>query len=241
MKIAVFYLIGQTHDWWLSEFYRPQLDFLDRSGLSDHIDFIDIMVSGGHETLQQIPDRTRRITYYRDPGQEENQALHDIWQWSQSNPGYKVLYFHSIGLSHTQSPDRERKRAWGRFLEFCNIELWQQCVNLLDFYDTVGADYINYASFGVPETRMWAPHYPGFFWWSTSNYIRRLDPGYLQQPVPWQRYLAELWIGTANPRAFMMYRSNINCYVDEIQFDGNAIRAGVDQHLAQLNSNIPRY
>lgn len=241
MKIAVFYLIGQYESWWNQDFYQPQILRLQQSGLADHIDHFEIHVAGGHEPLPMMLPETRRITYHRDLEQAENQAMRDLWRYAQDNPGHRVLWFHSIGLSHHREPDRQRKRAWGEFLTFCNIDLWRQCQELLNFYDCVGADYINYASFGVPHTRMWAPHYSGNFWWATTNYVRGLDPCYLDQEVPWQRYLGELWIGSNDPRAFMIYRSAINPYVDTVQYDSQVIRQGIDQHIQKLQDNTDRY
>ena len=211
------------------------------TGLAQALHHLEIHVAGGEQPLPFMLPRTRRITFHDQLETAENNAMRDVWQYSQHNPGHRVLWFHSIGLSHRAGVERERKHAWGKFLAYCNINLWSQCQSLLDFYDCVGADYINYASFGVPHTRLWAPHYSGNFWWANTNYIRRLDPGYLEQDVPWRRYLAELWIGSGHPRAFMMQATDINPYVRTMEFDPLAIQQGVDQHLRSRRENRDRY
>lgn len=240
-KIAVFYHISQEQDWWWDEFFQPHMALLENTGLADALDFIDISVAAGNQPIPVLPKGCRRITYHRAAGVEENHAMLDMWRWAQDHPGYKVLWFHGIGISHRESPMKEFKRAWGRFLEFCVLHRWQECQTLLDFYDCVGADYINFASFGSPRRRYRAPHFSGTFWWANSNYIRRLDPGYLDQDVPHQRYLGELWIGSADPRVFTMCRTDVNPLLAEVKFDPALIDRALQHHLAELSRDIERY
>lgn len=234
-KLVAFYLIGQFTDQWAENFFIPQMELLKTTGLYDQLEFIDIHVSGGKQPLPFIPDKIRKITYHTNKGQEENEMLTNMWEFANKNPGYKMFVFHSDGVTHVGGPMMEKKRAWRSYLEFCTIELWQQCVTLLDFYDCVGADYVWSSIYGNErQHRMRTPHYPGMFWWTHSNYLKKLDTDYFKQDVPWRRYLAELWIGTNEPRQYSMHKSGINCYETVLDFDRNEIKAGAETDIARF-------
>lgn len=238
-KLVAFYLIGQFTDKWDKDFFIPQMELLKLTGLYDQLVFIDIHVSGGKQPLPFVPDKIRRITYHSTPLQEENEMLAQVWEFASKNPGYKILVFHSDGVTHIKGIMKERKRAWRSFLEFCTIELWSRCVTLLNFYDCVGPDYIHSAVYGdQAQYRLRAPHYPGMFWWANSSYIKSLDVDFLQQDVPWRRYLAELWIGTGSPKEYTIHRSNVNCYETVINPDYTAIKSTTDNHLIKLQNSI---
>jgi hypothetical protein len=237
-NIAVFYLIGQFESWWDTDFYLPQIELLKKSGLYENIDFIDIFVAGGKSALPVIPDRIRNISYCSVPLKEESQAMQAIWDFASNNPGYKILFFHSEGVTHLHRTTKENKLAWRRHLEYCNIELWSTCIELLNFYDCLGADYIHQCTFSNGETVIRAPHYPGFFWWANSNYIRRLNRNYFNQNVSWSRYLAELWIGSEEPRYYCMNKVDHNFYFSPpFNFDPIEIKHKNTEHLKKLKIN----
>lgn len=240
-NIVVFYLIGQFTDRWAEDFFTPQMELLKTSGLYDHLEFIDIHVSGGKLPLPFIPDKIRNISYHSKKAQEENETIRSIWEFANNHPGYKILIFHSDGVTHTQGEMKLRKRAWRSYLEFCTIEMWDKCIELLNFYDCVGPDYIHQASYSNGSIVLRAPHYPGMFWWSNSSYIKTLDPDFLNQDVPWKRYLAELWIGTKHPKEYSIQRTNINCYHTEIQFDKNILLENTVNHINKIRAPTRYY
>lgn len=234
-NIVAFYLIGQFAEGWAEDFYIPQMELLKSSGLYDQLEFIDIHVSGGKQPLPFIPDKIREISYHSTKAEEENETFKRVWDFAKANPGYKILFFHSDGATH-KGEMKIRKRAWRNFMEFCTIEMWDKCISLLDFYDCVGADYIHQAVYSGGEHVVRGPHYPGMFWWANSNYIRKLDPTYFDQKVPWKRYLGELWIGSGDPREYSIQRTNINCYYTEIQIDKKFLLDKTVAHIAEIKS-----
>lgn len=237
-NIAVFYLIGQFEPWWNSDFFTPQITLLKQSDLYDNIDFLDIFVAGKKLPLPFIPDKIRNISYCSTPLKEEANAMQAIYDFAIDNPGYKILFFHSEGITHLNRPTKDSKLAWRQHLEFCNIKLWPLCYELLNFYDCVGADYIHQCTFNNGKDVIRAPHYPGFFWWANSNYIRKLDRNFFNQNVSYSRYLAELWIGSSEPRYYCMNKVDYNFYYSPpFEFDPNVIELRNKEHLENLKIN----
>lgn len=241
-KIAVFYLIGQFREWWSDEFYTKQINLLYETGLYEHIEFIDIHISGGKQPLPFIPDKIRNISYHSTPKEEENETYKSIWEFANKNPGYKILFYHSHGITHFSGELVTNKINWKNYMEDCTIKCWEECSELLNFYDCVGADYRNYSSYEVRTMVIRAPHYPGMFWWANSNYIRKLDTSFMDQDVPWKRYLAELFIGSGSPRYFSINNTNVvNFYYDNIEYNIDTIRAEAKDTISFLReeSNLP--
>lgn len=97
-------------------------------------------------------------------------------------------------------------------LDLHNILRWREVVEKLDQgYETTGVWW-------VKQPR---PHYMGNVWWATSEYIKRLQllkmphevGGRQQLPslpgnpnVIWSIHDAEMWVGTAEPKAYDMLR-----------------------------------
>jgi hypothetical protein len=241
-KIAVFYLIGQFRDWWAEEFYTKQINLLYETGLYENIEFIDIHVAGGKQQLPFLPDKIRNITYHSNPLEEENETYKSIWDFCYKNPGYKILFFHSHGITHYNGDLVSNKINWKNYMEDCNIRLWRECTDLLNFYDCVGTDYRLYGSYQNQTMVIRAPHYPGMFWWANSSYIKKLDTGFMDQEVPWKRYLAELWIGSGDPKQYSINTTQtVNFYHDELSYDLIKIKEKAAARINYLRneSNLP--
>lgn len=237
-KIAVFYLISQMYDDWDKEFFIPQMELLKTSGLYDNINFIDIHISNGKLPLPFIPDKIRNIHYLSDTELAEKQVLYNMWNFCNKNPGYKILYFHSSGITlERNTQEFERKQEWRKYMEFCNISLWKYCKDLLDFYDCVGTDYVPKSWFRNGEIVFRAPHYPGNFWWSNSLYIKKLDLDYLEQEEEYKRYLSEFWLFSNNPKYYNIYNIDSNHYQNLITFSKENIEHKVSQDLFDLKTN----
>lgn len=245
-KIAIFYMIGQYGDNWKSDFYDHQINLLKTSGLYDQVQFIDIYVKG-KTPITDLPEKVNNVTYLGELEEDRptnkklyrayNYIQQRIWHFSQANPDYKILFFHSLGVSHTNNNFKKNKYAWRRYLETLLIENWQTCIELLDYYDCVGSDYTPIASYANETITISAPHYQGFFWWTNSRYIKTLDPTYFYQNVIWQSWLCELWIGTGNPKAYSFFNSNLNHYIDEINPPYESILKICHENLDFLKKN----
>ena len=247
-KIAVFYMIGQYGDSW-ETMYHEQLACLKSSGLYDKIEFIDLFVKGITPIgLKDLPDKVNNITYLGELEEERstnkklyrayNQIMQRMWAFSNANPEYKVLFFHSIGVSRTNSDIGNRTEQFRKYFERCLIENWEDCTKLLDYYDCVGVEYIPNATFAEGTIEFPAPHYQGFFWWANCNYLKKLDPCYFYQDVVWQPYLCELWIGSGNPKAYSLYNTWKNRYWHELgEIPYNQITENTKIHLMEIQND----
>jgi len=239
-------MIGQYNDQWENEWYKDQLNLLTNSGLYDEIQFIDIFVKG-KSPLNFVLDKTNNITFLGDLEEETpinkklyrayNYIQQRIWNFSQANPDYKILFFHSLGISHANEVIKHRKFTWRKYFETLLIGHWRECISLLDYYDCVGTEYVPNGVYTNGENLTYSPHYQGFFWWANSNYIKTLDPNYMYQNIPWQSFLCELWIGTGNPKAYSFFNSALNHYESEINPPFDEIMAICHAHLNQLKNN----
>lgn len=217
---------GEEANW--KKMFYDQLNSLVVSGLYENIQLIDIFVKGNNPIpLDELPDKTNNITYLGDLEEERptnrklyrayNQIMQRMWTFSNANPEYKLLFFHSIGVSHTDPDIVRRSSKFREYMSTFAINYWKDCVDILDHYDCVGTEYIPYAVFGPnQEVYLDAPHYQGFFWWANARYLKTLDPCYFYQDVGWQAFLCELWIGSGNPKAYNFYNTWLNRYYHEV-------------------------
>ena len=247
-KIAVFYTIAQVNDWWSTEFFEKQINRLKTSGLYNNIDFIDILVVGSnHLPLPFIPDKTRNITYGKEFLNNSKNYHKHIWEFSIKNPNYKILQFHSLGVSWPEF-HKDEKSTFKNYLETLLIDNWDKCINLLNHYDCVGTDLMPQAIFyngydpdDLENEDKWtkfnAPHFQGGYWWATSNYIANLDLKYLDQEVHYNRYLPELWIGSNNPKIYNFYTSWKNQYIEFVDPPYESIFHHYEFQLNELLKN----
>lgn len=248
-KLAIFYMIGQygPEEQWKALF-NEQMNLLKESGLYENIEFIDIFVKGTSPIpLEEFPDKVNNITYLGELEEDKpsnrklyrayNHIQQRMWTFSNANPEYKILFFHSIGVSHTDPDIYRRSKKFRDYMSTFAINYWKDCVRVLDHYDCAGTEYMSYAAFKNQEIWINFPHYQGFYWWANARYIRKLDPCYFYQDVEWQPWLCEMWIGTGNPKAYNFHSTNMNRYfhdLDQIPYDEIIDRTR--KHLEELES-----
>lgn len=193
MKIAIFYHIGQIG---LGAFiYQQQLHRLYTSGLIEAADYIHFGVNGDQE-LFNAPSKA--IVKQNQNWKEETETLIDLKNFAEQNPDYKILYFHTKGVSKGTLI----ANAWRLMMEYFVIDKWKECVEMLNEYDCVGSNLNS-----VGET-LWADgtvtnpvegtyNFTGNFWWSNAKHIQTLDHKFLYSNYRIDR---ELWIGS-NPNS----------------------------------------
>lgn len=248
-KIAIFYMIGQfgEPENWMS-MYNDQINALKESGLYDKAELIELFVKGQSPiSLESISDKLNNITYFGDLEEDRPtnkklyrayvQIMQRIWAFSYANPEYKILFFHSLGVSRSNSDIYDRSAQFRKYFEKILIHHWKDCVDILDHYDCAGVEYIPIASFKDEQIEFHAPHYQGFFWWANANYLRRLNPSYFYQDVEWQPYLCELWIGSGNPNAYCFYNTWKNRYFHNI---GHVPYDEIIQNTRNIVSNFSK-
>lgn len=193
MKIAIFYHIAQMG---MSAFiYQSQLHRLYISGLIEAADYIHFGVNGDNE-LFNLPDKVvvRKNTNW----EEETETLIHLKEFADRNQDYKILYFHTKGVSKGTLI----ANAWRLMMEYFVIDKWKECVSMLNEYDCVGSNLNS-----VGET-LWGDgtttksvegtyNFTGNFWWANARHIQTLDYKFLTSDYRIDR---ELWIGS-NPNS----------------------------------------
>jgi|WetSurMetagenome_2_1015567.scaffolds.fasta_scaffold35156_2 hypothetical protein len=203
------------------------LNKINDSGLYEACNFIKIAVNGDSSLLKiDFSDRLNKliinitsgdITRFEFPG------LKLLWDDSETCEGY-MLYIHTKGVS--RSGDK-RILDWVNYLTFFNITEWRKRITDLEAFDCTGVnlegDFSSLST--VPST--WgqiispgkgviAPvHYSGNFWWSKSDYIKKLPDPYKWIPdndyFKW-RIMAEMWVCQLNGKFRSAWNSKVNHY-----------------------------
>lgn len=217
MKLAIFYHIGQVG---MGAFiYQSQIHRLYASGLIEAADYIHFGVNGDKE-LFNIPNRAivKRNTNWK----EETDTLVSLRNFSEENPEYKILYFHTKGASK----ETLQSQSWRLMMEYFVIDRWKECVEYLNDYDCVGQTWLILGDtiWGNGETTPNSDnvgHYPGNFWWANASYINRLNDKYLESDYRLDR---EFWIGSGinyNPKSLYCFKKEFSNRLYSGQIDLN--------------------
>jgi len=199
MKLAIFYHIGQIG---LGAFvYLQQVHRLYASGLIKEADHIHFGVNGDQE-LFNVPDKA--AVKINQNHKEETETLISLRDFCKENTDYKVLYFHTKGVSQ-QSLNGE---SWRLMMEYFVIDGWKECVKYLENYDAVGSNLkILGPTTWSDGTETWekagTKHFVGNFWWANASYISTLDDKFLESNFRLDR---EFWIGTGNGSMKSLYQ-----------------------------------
>lgn len=203
------------HNGWENYISRKLLKF-EESGLWDRLDKIVFCTHYNESALYPIYDRfynDPRVSFVYHPDavtpfneQYTNRTL-KLQTDQDTEPSY-ILRYHMKGITIWPA-----KSDYDELLDDYNISKWESVITKLDQgYDTAGVWW-------VKQPR---PHYMGNIWWATSEYIRRLPllkmphetGGQQQLPslpgnpnVIWAIHDAEMWVGTANPKAYDLLRA----------------------------------
>jgi len=171
--------------------------------------FVNIDNSSNYELSNYILDKlkflTSNITYTYE-NRYEMSTLSMMYKNALDNDAY-YLYIHTKGASRINSnnepPDYpyENVENWRKIMEHFCIENSEICIKELENYDLVGCNYVPNGSISMDVPS----HYSGNFWWSKSDFIRKLPN--LDTIDKSNRLLAEFWIGMINHKALCLYPS----------------------------------
>ena len=186
-KIVIFYHLMQIKGWQF--LYQDQMQALCSSGLMSACDFMHIGVNGDEELFWTPPKcnikRNEILT-------SEYSTLKDLEQFAiNSKENYKILYFHSKGITNMGNMNI---RAWRLYMEHCLIQNWKECVDSLNEYDCVGTSFTKrpWCNRGSgSEALTCHPHFSGNFWWTKTEYLKKLNTSYLCELSRWKQ---EFWI-----------------------------------------------
>ena len=142
--------------------------------------------------------RNTELTVYMNNPEAENVMSRKMWEDSQDDEDFQMLYLHSKGITsvdnHLKNGNAQTFKNyyyWRHFLNWGVIEKWKDCVAALDTHDLAGVNYFDEPS----------PHFSGNFWWGNSSYIRMLpDPS----TKDWWKYIqnttTDSWLKNAPDR-----------------------------------------
>lgn len=110
---------------------------------------------------------------------------------------FYVLYIHTKGVKHNDT--NRNVTDWINYLTYFNIQKYDTCIKSLLEYDTVG---VNLNTYNCPT------HYSGNFWWSKSEYIKKLEKCIYNNYNSPEFWLTEKKIG----KYLSLWNSNIDHY-----------------------------
>lgn len=169
-----FYLHTPGIPGWNSVFAEMISKMAD-SGLIDALDQLHICVNGDLVSMNFLLDPLKEISPKIIIRLANSNAAK--WEWPTINlihqdclsSGEQVDYIgysHLKGLSRSNLSD-QKAVDWRHYLSYWTIERWKDNLDCLDRgAETVGINWMN---------EPW-PHYSGNFWWSTNQYIKKLEP-----------------------------------------------------------------
>lgn len=185
---------------------RDQINKIIFSGLYKKVDKIYCFISGNDETHIEnvkniistsgekfvIADVKPNDTTY------ERLTLRQIPNYIKNEDN--LLYIHSKGVTHANEPDIINfVYDWRNYMEYFLIAKHDDCIALLDSYDTVGVNY-----------KTDPKHYSGNFWWCRGKHYLSLNISYLDSPA---YYIPEFFIcNNENTKVYNLVESNCNHY-----------------------------
>jgi hypothetical protein len=199
MKLAIFYHIGQIG---IGAFvYINQLHRLYTSRLIKEASHIHFGVNGTQE-LFNIPDKAKVV--YNQNHKEETETLMCLRDFCKNNQDYKVLYFHTKGVTK-ESVNAE---SWRLMMEYFVIDRWKECVEYLNDYDAVGSNLkilgpTTWSDGTQTHEKSGIQHFVGNFWWANASYVNTLSDEFLESDFRLDR---EFWIGTGNGKMKSLYQ-----------------------------------
>jgi hypothetical protein len=120
--------------------------------------------------------------------------LHDDAQ----SGDFNLLYLHTKGISHTEPRIRANIKDWVNYMCYFDIYQYRRCIELLKIVDCVGVTLHEFPRL----------HFSGNFWWSTSQYIRKLEKCIVEIHTSTEFWLAEKRLGLYKS----LWHTNLNLY-----------------------------
>jgi hypothetical protein len=105
---------------------------------------------------------------------------------------FNVFYFHTKGVSR---PGNECVQNWRRKLEEKLMSNYLECLNFLKEYDVLGCYLANQGNDAKITAETHKYHFSGNFWWSKSDYIKRLPSlEHIDLNIRQNAWLLERWV-----------------------------------------------
>jgi len=205
--IRIYYAIPDFPRW--EEIVYPAIDKMKSSGLWDTAESITFSLHVDPSKFTELINRYKddpKVGFYTHPDPViaggEVYTNSKLQQDSVDSGGdYHILRLHAKGITWMDNAWWPNIQHWIRDLEEHNIVNWRDAVaKLEEGYDTAGILWRK----GAWPTG----HYSGTWWWTTSDYVRRLPVTKFTGDIQYypnvggssNRHDAEVWIGLSDPK-----------------------------------------
>lgn len=223
MKIFGFYFIALLNDYYT--LVNNQLNTLFESELFDKTDTLYVYIYDPNNNINTINgffNNKKKIKIIKsDINNYEFDILKLIHNLS-FRDNFLCYYFHTKGVSINQTNFsfykvdnfkqlKENVDSWRKYMEYFLISLYDKNIKYLnEGYDTVGVQLTN-----TPNTQF--KHYSGNFWWSKSEYIKKLPK--IESLRLNHRWDAEFWIGYGDGKMKNLFSTSQAGYRQQVKID----------------------
>ncbi len=209
IPLHIFIHICMLNDW--QSIFIEQLNIIKKSGLYENATYIHLGIVGSiaeYEKNKELFDDNKINVIYIDSNVEiyEIHTINSIKKFCStiSNEAY-ILYLHTKGVRN--AGNKIVTESWRNMMQYFLVEKYNECINNLHEYDTLGNNIVNMHCFNkdnISINKEHTLHYSGNFWWSKKTYIDKLpylaSYDFTDNSIN-TRYRAENWICSNYPNA----------------------------------------
>ena len=180
-KAVCFIHICNLDDYRGYDIFLDQIKYIKTSGLYDNLDYIFVTMLGNYKKI--ICDYKIKLIYYsKNINEWEFPNMKRIYYFSKNvKENIKILQIHTKGVLN-----KPYSIEWRKYLEYFLIEKYDLCINNLNNYNCIGVNQ----QFYFDTVNKYRNHFSGNFWWTKSDYVKRLPPIDFNN----DRYITEHWL-----------------------------------------------
>lgn len=226
MPIYGVYHVLCVNDW--ETLFKEQIKALKDSGLFEATEriYVSCIVSHAEDALkikEYIGEKCSLIHVTFDKAVFEFPAIDFICRKAQQED-FVVYYFHTKGVSYQNCTSnsypaksilrlRKNVEAWRKMMEYFIFDKYNVATNVLKEYDTYGCYYKEVSN---PSSLSSYKYYAGNFWWSKSEYIRKIPKLTSEQHK--DRYWAENWLCQVKGKYFVAFNTSAELYATPMSY-----------------------
>lgn len=205
-------------------------EYFDNLSLIKRFKHIYIFNNGENIDVNKYQrDNVTVINYSNRTDLYENTTIKLLHFYSTINPNDKILYLHTKGIGYNEKhPFYRGVCDWIDFMLYNLVNHYDECVQMLDYVDTVGCNYRpNNTRFNLDNP----DHYSGNFWWANASYIKTIDIFAMND-----KYDAEWFIFRKQPLFVNIASSHEHHY--ELPYPREMYKDMVDNNVVEILYNL---
>lgn len=219
MKIYGFYHVCLINDW--LDIVTKQLNSLNESGLLSESNLLFVSILGDKEQQNIFTNLIKKFSNIKIVISSSNILLYEepilnYLKYLSELEVFYCYYLHAKGVSITEENKtwyhnsqnlnhlKNCVNDWREFMEYFQIYRFEDNIELLENFDTCGVNFCEEPT----------KHYSGNFWWSKSDYIKKLNE--VPKLTSQNRWLAEFWIGGGKNGKFFNHKTLNGGYKERI-------------------------